>query len=272
MVLMHSQQSGAVFDALEARQRRRSLQFQRVALVLGGPVAVVFMFGGLFLLADFVPPPAPGKGADEIAAIFKDRPNQIRAGLMAASLGGALMMFLFSAISMQLRRIEGPRAMFAPMQLVLGGLLIYTAILPMMLLMVPAFRPDMSAESAQLCSDLAWIIWVGCGYMAVIQWAVMGAAILSDTHPTPVIPRWVGYASIFLSCDFIPVNFLVFFHDGPFAWNGLISYWLAVVGYGLWLLCMIYGLLTAIQSEEAELDRAEATARTADLDALTVTR
>jgi hypothetical protein len=46
---------------------------------------------------------------------------------------------------------------------------------------------------------------------------------------------------------FLPAGLMVFFKTGPFAWNGLLSFWLPLVAFGIWFNVMIYALLRAIK-------------------------
>ncbi len=61
----------------------------------------------------------------------------------------------------------------------------------------------------------------------------MAIAIFGDRHETPVFPRWLGYLSLWMAFIFIPGE-LIFFYDGPFAWNGLFLFWMAGVVFGMW--------------------------------------
>jgi hypothetical protein len=39
---------------------------------------------------------------------------------------------------------------------------------------------------------------------------------------------------------FVPGLFVGFFVRGPFAWNGILSFWVAAAAYGTWLLAMAW--------------------------------
>jgi hypothetical protein len=55
-----------------------------------------------------------------------------------------------------------------------------------------------------------------------------------DERPHAVFPRWFGYYNLWAMLLVIPDQLLFFFHDGPFAWNGLFGLWLPAVSFGSW--------------------------------------
>jgi hypothetical protein len=73
---------------------------------------------------------------------------------------------------------------------------------------------------------------------------------------------------------------LVFFKDGPFAWNGVMAFWMVVVGYCLWTVFMSVVMLQAshrleqagdaedIGGEQTRTGHVEIQAMAADLAAL----
>ncbi|MFL0294754.1 hypothetical protein ACJH6J_27450, partial [Mycobacterium sp. SMC-18] len=44
----------------------------------------------------------------------------------------------------------------------------------------------------------------------------------------------------------------LFFHDGPFAWNGLFTWYVPVVVFGIWIIALSILMLRAIAQEESE--------------------
>jgi len=102
---------------------------------------------------------------------------------------------------------------------------------------------------------MAWMPFVGVVYTAVVQAIVLGIAILRDTGESPVFPRWVGYFSMFCGMMFCPSSLLIFFKSGAFAWNGIASFWIVVVGYVAWTIVLSVLMITTSRRLERE-DRA----------------
>ena len=75
----------------------------------------------------------------------------------------------------------------------------------------------------------------------------MGLAIVSDNHERPVFARWLGYFNIWVAILFLPGGLITFFKSGPFAWNGLLAFWLPLTVFFLWYIVMFFALLKAIR-------------------------
>ncbi|HZS20969.1 MAG TPA: hypothetical protein VFA63_08270, partial [Pseudonocardiaceae bacterium] len=61
----------------------------------------------------------------------------------------------------------------------------------------------------------------------------------TDETPDPVWPRWVGYFSLFVALSSFGGAVAVYFKTGPLAYNGLIAFWLVMVGFMGWITIMI---------------------------------
>ncbi len=223
-----------------------------------GVAFVVMLLLGFWVIAGFIPPHSPQKDAGQIAAIFSADPNRIRIGLILTAFGAALIVPWAAAISVQMRRMEGPQAVLAICQISLAALLVLTFEFPVFFWLTATFRADRSAESVQLLNDLAWLPFVGLTAMTVLQAAVIGIAILGDVAPTPVFPRWAGYLNLWCALLFVPGAFNVFFKSGPLAWNGLIAFYLPVVVFCIWFIVNTFLVLKAIGQQERAIAEAPA--------------
>ena len=70
----------------------------------------------------------------------------------------------------------------------------------------------------------------------------------------PVLPRWVGWANLWIGFLFLPALFAYFVKDGPFAWQGVFVYWFGFGAYGAWLLIMSLTVRRAVLAEAAPPD------------------
>jgi hypothetical protein len=66
------------------------------------------------------------------------------------------------------------------------------------------------------------------------------------------MPRWVGYANLWAALGIAPASFVVFFHTGPLAWNGVLAWWLVLVDFFAWMCVMAYALSHAIAQQARE--------------------
>ena len=231
-------------------------------------IFLVLLFGGL-VTAGFMPPMDPKLGADQVKEVIVEHQTRIRIGLLLALLSTCFSAPFVAVISVQLKRIEGPRSPFAYAQLILGLMIPVLLMLPLSWLMTATYRPERPAEDILVLTDQAWMLFVGAFYAVIIQFACVGTAILRDPSATPVFPRWLGYLSFWCAIGSLPAAGLYFVKVGPFAWNNLLSWWLPVIVFGVWLIAMFVMILRAIADEERIYDTKGA--EDPDLD-LTVTR
>ena len=156
-------------------------------------------------------------------------------------------------LTVQLKRIEGRHSPLAYAQLGLGVLAILEVIFPMMFLLAAAFRPDRAASSVQLLSDIALLPFVGAWMTVVFQWIATAIVIFQDTSPDPAFPRWAAYLNLWVAIASIPSSILQFVHRGPFAWNGILSFWFAAAAFGIWILVMSVLMIQAIKRQATAL-------------------
>jgi hypothetical protein len=212
---------------------------------------VLFFFVGLLVLADFVPPLSPDDSADAIAAIYQANTNSIRAGLLFCFLGTIFMLAFGAGLAGQTRRITGATPTNTCLQVASFACAVLIIIFPIICWWTVAFRPHArSAESVQLINDLGWICFV-VGFAPYTTWcAAVGLAILADSDARPLFPRWTGYLSVFVALAQMPPGLLVFFKTGPFAWDGLVSFWIPLFDFFPWTLVMIaFGVRAAKNSD-----------------------
>jgi hypothetical protein len=217
---------------------------------LGAAFAPVF-FVGFWVIAGFIPPPSPGHSAEQVARMFADDRNRIRIGLWVTTGASPLLAFFVAAISNQLRRAEGPRGPMATVQAISGALIVLEFLFPLLVWQTAAYRTERSAESIQLLNDLAWLPFVGIVGTFMVQALVIGIVILRDDRANPVFPRWIAYVNFWAALGVAGGSMVVFVHDGPLAWNGIIAWWLLLVAFFVWMVTMIWALLRAISAEDA---------------------
>jgi hypothetical protein len=219
------------------------------AFVLCGLAAMVLMFAGL-VVAQWLPPPRPTENASQIAATYRAHAGTIRVGILLCTFGAALLGPFMAMISVQLRRIESRSPASAYCQMTLGGLLILELIYPLMVLATAAFRPDRPASSIQTLNDLGWLLLVGVVSTGVVELAVIGFAILGDDGDQRVFPLWGSVLNFLTALAFAGGALSIFFTTGPFAWNGLVAYWIPVFAFAFWILGMTFLMWNAVSRHE----------------------
>ena len=217
--------------------------------------AFLVLFGlGFWAIAGFIPPPSPKESSAQIARLYMDHTNRIRAGLAITMFASTLQFPWVAVISVQLKRIEGAASPMSYAQLVSGGIGFLLFVWPVFIWQTAAFRPqDRDPDMIKMLNDLGWLPFVGIATPAIMQCIAIAVVTLRDRRAIPIFPRWIGWYNIWAALSFLPAAVLPFFKDGPFAWNGLLSLYIPLVAFGVWFILMLWALLRAIDAEEKDL-------------------
>lgn len=211
-----------------------------------GPIAFLIFGIGLIGFARFLPPPAPSMTAVEIAAIYSQNTLGIRLGGITIMLAAGFFVPFFAAISIFMMRMEGRWPIYAWTQAMSATIVVLCFFVGAMLFAVTAFRPDRPDELTRLLNDFAWLLFVAPAPPAVIQTFAIGFAILND--PARILPRWTAFFSFWVAVLFIPGALAILFKAGPFAWNGILAFWLPAVLVGIWSNVIALQMLKAIKT------------------------
>ena len=214
-----------------------------------GVLYFVFVLVGWILVAGFFPLHLPSANPAEITAIFQADQTRIRAGMIIVMFAAMIMIPFAAVISQLLARVEGG-----------AGVLTYTALLgaagtmvltfyPAIWWLVAAFRPERAPEIIQVMNDMAWLQFIG-GVSMYDAWPLaIAVAAFCDTSPNPIFPRWVGWYNLWVLLMIFPDMLLFFFHEGPFAWNGIFGFWVPLAGFGSWWIVMFFVVKNALQRQ-----------------------
>jgi hypothetical protein len=213
-----------------------------------GVIFVAIFFPGL-VIAGFFPPIPPGHTAAEVAHQYQQHANAIRAGCVIMMVAVGFSLPFSAVISTQLARIEGRWTPLCYTQLAAGAVGMVAATFPLFFFLAASFRPERSPETTQALNDIGWIPFIINWPPAVCQAGAVAVAILADRRPDPIYPRWLGYFLIWTCIAFTGSSLLPFFKSGPFAWNGLFSFWLAATFFGTFFLLMSWGTIRAVQRQ-----------------------
>jgi hypothetical protein len=211
------------------------------------PLALFALFGGMAFLSQFIPPPSPAMSPTEVAEMYAVRSAGIKLTGMLTIFTPALLTPMTAVISVLMWRSEGRNAPLAITQIIAGVLTIGPFILSGLCWVVAAYRPERDPNSIMLMNDLGWISLEMVTPPAMIQFCCVAIAILRDKSGVPFMPRWVAFFSFWCAVLFVPGLFVAFFVNGPFAWNGILSFWVAAAAYGSWLLVMAWQCMKTVQ-------------------------
>ncbi|PTL60159.1 hypothetical protein [Paraconexibacter algicola] len=210
-----------------------------------GPAFIVLFFSGM-LVASLLPPPEPDWTAQRTAEFWRSDPDLKRLGLSLMMASTTFLAPFGVAIFLQLRRIPGA---IAPAYTALAGAAVgmVAVVVPTIMMLSIALRPERDPEITQALTDLAFIPFVVNWPPALVQALGLGVGVLMDRRrEDPVLPRWLGYYALWTGFLFLPGTLLVFFLDGVWAWNGILSFWLVAVLFGMFQLVVFVQVRAAI--------------------------
>jgi len=189
--------------------------------------AVVF-----FLFTHIQPPGQPWYDPREVSQWFARHHGGLLFGLALIFALGGLSATSIGLITYSIRRMSVSRA-FAYSYLILYSV---SAVPGFMFICVAltagAMRPDRDPKLQQWLYDLGFLSFAGTMGVFLIGSLVWMTAILLDTNG--VFPKWFGYLNLCNALTEVVVAPSWIFQRGMFAWNGLISWWVDVVVFGLY--------------------------------------
>ena len=195
------------------------------------PILIIL---GWWIMAGFIPPPKPSATAAEIVSRIQGNTLGIRAGMVVTMFAAMFAIPLCATVTYFLTKIEGFFGPLSVMQVMAAPCMAMITFYPPMWWLIASFRPDRSPDLTLMLNDASWLQWGGglTTYLPCLFTITIASFI--DKSKNPVFPRWFGYVCIWLVLLLLPAECIFFFKSGPFAWNGLISFYLAIAAYALW--------------------------------------
>ncbi len=215
------------------------------------PVFITLFTIGWWFIAWYIPPHSPNASALEIAEIYRQNATPIKIGMLIAMLSSGFIGAWVAVVSTQMLRIEGSFPVLSYTQMICGAMGVFAFLMPVMIWTTLAFRPDRDPQLILLLNDLAWITLTVTIGPAIVQNVAIGIAILFDTGAKPVFPRWAGYMNLWVATSFMPALMIPFFKTGPFAWDGLLGFWVPLADFGVWIWAMFFLVRRAIKEQAA---------------------
>jgi hypothetical protein len=232
-----------------------ALRSQRVVLCWTFIAAAIYGFVFLFLLHMFPPPSAQWTPA-QIAHFYTEHSTDIRVGAVLMSWTSAFAVPFAVVLATQMFRHEDKRA---PVWSILGGaggiLMSIFLVLPPIFWGTAAFSPGRPAEITAALHELGLLIFVTTDQYFIFLWVALAVICLLPNPPAnSPFPRWFGYFTAWTALG-IEVGAVAYMtRSGPFAWNGLLAFWLPTFVFFAWMLVVALLLFTALSAQIRQED------------------
>lgn len=208
---------------------------------------------GIFGIAGWLPLVNPSWDALQISQMFQEDQTRIRIGVTLLGTGSVFWWSFAAAISTQMKRIEGEHHPLSLVQMATASGGIMALLLPAYFWLALAYRPEStSPETLQLLNDFCWLTFIGMYPPGLLQNISVGICILSDKRDKKVYPRWFAYVCFWAAAGFLPTALLPFFRSGPFAWNGIIGFWVPAIAFFGWIIIAWWVTVKAIKQQANE--------------------
>lgn len=214
-------------------------------------------FGGVLFIAvlafpGFWPPMSPQLTADQVAEFYRHNSTMIRFSMITLNLCAIMLVPFFMVIVVQMKRMATPSTVLAYSYLAAVSTGATMFAIADIFWLVAAFRPDRDPQLTMLLNDFAWLIFVAPVGFVVVANLVLALAVWLDARSEPVFDRWVVWVNLVAAAAMTPAVGSVIVQSGPFAWDGVVSFWLRWGGFVVYLVLMFVAVHGAIRRQRAE--------------------
>lgn len=220
------------------------------AMALSGVALVVCLIVTQGFLMGFIPPPSPALEAKELAQIFIDRKIGIRIGSLLQCVCYTFYLTWAMAIVLMIRRMERGTPVLTYLSIAnVGGAYVFFLLMPITWAML-AFRPEtLDPAFIQIMNDWVWFVFILSWPPFDIFMITIAIAILRDQSRPRIFPRWVAIFNIWCAFGIWPAALIEFFKEGPFAYDGAISFWFIYIVFFGWIVVMSTVTLKALAAD-----------------------
>lgn len=202
---------------------------------------------GVVFLGRATPPPRPDVTATQAAAWFEQHQwgIQFGFGVLLVVAGGAAVSNGIIGYFMK-RMSSGPVLAYGFIAAMGVGALPGFHLL-LVCWLTATFRPERSPETKFMLYDLGMLSYNGSLGCFTAAYAVLAIAIFYDRNQ--VFPKWFAYISIWQIVTEVIATQMWVYRSGAFSWNGMITFYIAVVVFGLWIACLLPIMRNSLRAE-----------------------
>ncbi|MGU3650115.1 hypothetical protein [Mycolicibacterium sp. A43C] len=218
------------------------------------PTMGVFLLIAFVMFPGFFPPMSPQMAAEQVAEFYRENASSVRFSMVTFNIFGIMLLPMYAVIVVQMQRMATPSKVlgYCYLTAAASGATIFAMADIMWLL--AAFRPDRDPELIQLLNDMAWMIFIAPVGMIFVQNVCLASAVYLDSRETPILPRWIAPFALVIAAAVTPAAGAAVVTTGPFAWDGVLSFWLRLGAMSVFLVVMFVVLRKAVLHQAGEFD------------------
>jgi hypothetical protein len=204
---------------------------------------------GVVLLGRATPPPRPDVTDRQVQHWFEQHHAGIQIGfvLLLVITGGAAISN--GIIGYYLKRMSSGRVLAYAFIASMGVGAVPGFQLLLACWLTATFRPDRDPRILHLLYETGMLSFNGSLGCFTAAYAMVAIAILYDRNR--IFPKWYAYVSIWQIVTEVLATQMWVFHSGAFAWNGMITFYIAIVVFAVWIVCLLPILWNAGKAESA---------------------
>ncbi len=204
------------------------------------------LFGLVFVpLSYMMPPRSPDAPIEEIVAFMQSPNLLIACAILILSVG--LSGVANACYMVQMKRMSvSPVFRFAFMAGSIFGAIV-GCLFPMFCFGLGAFRPGYDPQIMALLYDLGYLSFIGSLGCFCLNWGMLSLSILLDKNN--ILPKWLGYYTVWQYVTELFAATVWITKTGPFAWDGLLAFWLNMAIFVPWQFIVYVCVYQAIRKQ-----------------------
>ena len=248
--------TAATHSATPARPARNWRKNKKLDQWLAFWIVPVFfnLFGLVFVpLSWMMPPRSPSAPQSEIVGFMQSHNLLIACVILTLTFGLAPVTNACYLTQMKRMSVSPVFRYCLIMGATTGG--IVGQLFPMFCFGLGAFRPGYDPKILAMLYDFGYLAFIGSLGCFCIMWMAFGLAILLDENN--ILPKWLGYYTVWQYVTELIAAPVWIAKSGPFAWNGVMTFWLAMAMYVSWQIIVYVCIFRAIKNQpDDELENA----------------
>lgn len=117
---------------------------------------------------------------------------------------------------------------------------------------VCAYRGETSADVIQSWYDWSWFAFLLGWIYLIVEMIATAAVEMMDKREVPMIPRWFTWLTFASGATLITAAGPAFFKSGPFAYHGLLAFYLPVLVWGSYIFGTTIFMIKELNRRAAE--------------------